>query len=322
MSLRRRTLLTTTAVTGLGAALWGADRLLDRHSAEAAEASSASGDGGADRTVDASSESFRAEEPSAVGVREFLWERNGRTLVTPVWYPAVGTPGGEPVPDALVADGLFPVVAFAHGMRTTPESYLSQILPLAAAGFVVPAPRFPENTSDDVRNGNRPQDVSEAITRTLALAETPDDPFNGHLDSSHGVGVAGHSLGGMTTHALLADWRDERISAAALLAAFPAGEPAGDALVNVLFVHGDADPQADYAIAREMYEEIRWPKAFLTHLGQGHDEFVYEDGATYPQTRDTLVDWMRWTLRADTAARDRLRADAASDGTAWESALD
>ncbi|MEO3751166.1 alpha/beta hydrolase [Streptomyces sp. B6B3] len=312
MSVRRRTLLTITAATGVGAAALGAERMLDRSPTGTPTRVQGAADGRAPRAPD---------EPFAVGVREFSWLREGRPLLTRIWYPAIGTPGSDPVTEALIADGRFPVVAFSHGMRTTPESYLSLILPLAAAGFVVTAPDFPDNTADAVTDGTRPKDLSEVVSLTLALNAAPGDPFNGHLDDRNGIGAAGHSLGGMTTHALLTDWRDERIAAAALLAAFEVGDPAG-APVNVLFVHGAADPTADYAVARRMYEETAWPKAFLTHLDQGHDEYVYEDGATYPQTRDALVDWMRWSLYADPTARDRLRADATSDGTAWESALD
>ncbi len=33
------------------------------------------------------------------------------------------------------------------------------------------------------------------------------------------------------------------------------------------------------------------------------------------------MDWMRWGLYGDTIARDRLRADATSSTTSWESLL-
>jgi hypothetical protein len=39
------------------------------------------------------------------------------------------------------------------------------------------------------------------------------------------------------------------------------------------------------------------------------------------RTVNTFVDWMRWSLYGDTAPRDRLRADATSSTTTWESAL-
>ena len=266
-------------------------------------------------------------EPFALGVREFAWQREGRQLTTRIWYPASGQPGGDPVPDAPIADGVFPVVEWSHGLGGTPEVYLAEILPLAAAGFVVPAPVFPttsegtEGNIQDVYNGNQSKDVSQVITNTLALNDAADDPFAGHLDTSVGVGVAGHSLGGMTTHGLLTAWPDPRVTAAVPVACVDMGDPSGEVQAHTLFIHGDQDQVCQYALARQAYEELDAPKAFLTHLGQGHDEYVWDNGSTYPQTRDTLVDWMRWALYQDTAARDRLAEDATTDGTQWEAVL-
>lgn len=259
-------------------------------------------------------------EPFAVGQREFGWSRGERQLVTRVWYPAAGTAGGDPVPEAPVADGVFPVVAWNHGAQFLPEDYLGEILPLAAAGFVVAAPVLPAS-ADDLNSGERSRDVSEVLTRILALDDAADEDFAGHLDTAAGVGVAGHSLGAMTTHGLLTAWPDDRVTAAVLCAMGDMGNPAPQVAANVLFLHADTDPVADYAAAREAYAELPAPKAFLTHLGQDHYSYLWQDAATYPQTRDTLVDWLRWSLYGDVAARDRLPADAASDGTAWESAL-
>ncbi|MDT0267492.1 alpha/beta hydrolase [Streptomyces sp. DSM 44915] len=266
-------------------------------------------------------------EPFAVGLREFHWSRGDRALVTRVWYPAQGSPGGDPVRDAPVADGVFPVVEWSHGLYGTPEVYLAEILPLAEAGFVVPAPVFPTTSEgsagniQDVYNGNQSRDVSEVISRALALNNTPGDPFAGHLDVAAGVGVAGHSLGGMTTHGLLTAWPDRRVRAAVPFACVDMGDPTGEVAANTLFLHGDQDPVCQYSLARQAYTELAAPKAFLTHVGQGHDEYVWGNGATYPQTRATFVDWMRWSLYADTAARDRLAEDASSSGTVWEAEL-
>ncbi|MFF1612399.1 twin-arginine translocation signal domain-containing protein [Amycolatopsis sp. NPDC058278] len=35
----------------------------------------------------------------------------------------------------------------------------------------------------------------------------------------------------------------------------------------------------------------------------------------------TLLDWARWTMYGDTAARDRLAADASGTKTKWEAQL-
>ncbi|WP_432139853.1 MULTISPECIES: alpha/beta hydrolase family protein, partial [unclassified Streptomyces] len=264
----------------------------------------------------------------AIGVREYAWSRGNRRLTTRIFYPASGAPGGSPVVNAPIADGVFPVCEFSHGLGGNPESYAPLIRPLAEAGFVVPAPVFPTTSSgtsgniQDVYNGNQSMDVSQVITNTLALATTAGDPFAGHLDTTVGVGVAGHSLGGMTTHGLLTAWPDSRIAAAVPFACVDMGNPSSAVKAKVLFVHGDQDPICQYSSARQAYGELPAPKAFLTHRGTGHDQYIWS-GYNYTQTVATYVDWMRWSLYADTVARDRLAADATSNTstTAWESDL-
>ncbi|MBO8193877.1 alpha/beta hydrolase [Streptomyces oryzae] len=257
----------------------------------------------------------------AVGVREFHWNRGDRQLFTKVFYPAAGSPGGVPIPDAPLADGVFPVCEWSHGLGGNSDSYGSQTHAAASAGFVVPAPTFPASSPQEVYNGNQSRDVSEVITRTLALNDTSGGPFAGRIDTAAGVGVAGHSLGGMTTHGLLTAWPDDRIVAAVPVACVDMGDPAGQVDANVLFIHGDRDGTCPYSSARQAYEELRAPKAFLTHLGADHGSYLVPDFPTFSQTQNTFLDWLRWSLYGDTAARDRLAGDASAPGTSWEAAL-
>jgi hypothetical protein len=265
-------------------------------------------------------------DPFAVGVREYQWSRGDRRLTTRIFYPATGNPGGGPVRDAPLADGTFPVSEFSHGLDGSPESYGDLIVPLAAAGFIVPAPVFPTTTAGsegnvgDVYNGNQSKDVSEVITRTIALNTTTGDPFAGRMALELGVGVAGHSLGGMTTHGLLSAWPDPRITAAVPFACIDMGDPAPDVKAKVLFVHGDQDTLTRYDLARQAYAGLPAPKAFMTHTGVGHHEYIW-GGPNTGATLETYLDWMRWGLYGDTAARDRLAEDAAVPGVVWEADL-
>jgi predicted esterase len=307
MAVDRRTFL------GLGAA--GAVAAVHAYGATAAAASS-------------SSPAAAPTQRFAIGVREYAWSRGSRRLTTRIFYPATGTPGGSPVVNAPVANGVFPVCEFSHGLGGNPESYAPLVRPLAEAGFVVPAPVFPTTSSgtpgniQDVYNGNQSMDVSQVITNTLALNTKAGDPLAGHLDTTTGVGVAGHSLGGMTTHGLLTAWPDSRIAAAVPFACVDMGNPSTAVRANVLFVHGDQDRVCQYSSARQAYGELPAPKAFLTHRGTGHDQYIWS-GYNHTQTVATYVDWMRWSLYADTAARDRLRTDATSgtSTTTWEADL-
>ncbi|GAB3001924.1 RICIN domain-containing protein [Saccharothrix stipae] len=251
--------------------------------------------------------------PFAVGVRRYDWTRGGRPCTTYVYYPATGTAGGNPVTDAPVANGVFPVYNFTHGFGSSPQGSLFIIRALASAGFVVPAPHFNHNFGD-VNNGNTSKDVSQILTNTLAL--NTSGPLAGHINTSTGVGVSGHSLGGMVTHGLLTSWPDSRIVSANPQSCVDMGNPAGSVNAKVLFVHGDRDTTTQYSSARQAYTEMTWPKAFLTFVGGSHTSFWSDQ--RFPRT---VVDWARWTMYGDTTARDRLPADAAGTNTRWEARL-
>ncbi|MFC0627851.1 hypothetical protein [Kribbella deserti] len=250
--------------------------------------------------------------PFAVGVRRYDWTRGSRRCTTYIFYPATGTPGGAPVANAPVANGVFPVYNFTHGLGGNPQN--STFSPaLAAAGFIVPAPHFIHNLND-VNNGNTSKDVSQIITNTLALNRS--GPLAGHINTGIGVGVSGHSMGGMVTHGLLTRWPDSRIISANPQSCLDMGNPAASVRAKVLFVHGDQDPTTAYSSARQAYAEMRWPKAFLTFLSGGHSSF-WDD----QRFRGTVINWAHWTMYGDTAARDRLAAGATGPGTRWEAQL-
>jgi pimeloyl-ACP methyl ester carboxylesterase len=91
---------------------------------------------------------------------------------------------------------------------------------------------------------------------------------------------------------------------------------AGVGRARVLCTHGDRDGTCPISSARQAYWELTAAMAFLTFRGAGHSNYFGDS-----RTVNTFVDWMRWSLYGDTAARDRLRSDATSGTTTWESAL-
>jgi hypothetical protein len=139
-------------------------------------------------------------------------------------------------------------------------------------------------------------------------------PFTGKINTSVGVGVSGHSMGGMTTHGLLTAWPDSRIEAAIPMSCIDMGTPSSSISANVLFMHGDRDTTTSYSSGRQAYFEMPAPKAFLTWLGGGHNA-MWGD----PIMPNVAIEWMRWSLYGDTAARDRLASAASSSHTQWES---
>jgi hypothetical protein len=106
------------------------------------------------------------------------------------------------------------------------------------------------------------------------------------------------------------------------MAGFNLGSPAGPP-VKVLHVHGTDDPLCSYSGAQGMYNAYgSWPKAFLTVVNGGHDRYVWQNNSStsgYTQAITTTVDWMRYALYGDSAARDRLPSDAASSVTSFTS---
>jgi predicted dienelactone hydrolase len=260
------------------------------------------------------------EQTFTVGRRELALSRDDRPLRTVVWYPSVpGDPG-------TVADGLFPLVVFSHGLRSAPESYERIIAAIAAAGFVVAAPAYPHthaaadsyNPADLV---NQPADASAVVTAVLRLGATTGDPLDGHLDATR-IGAAGHSGGGFTTMGLLAGARDSRVRSAVVIAGGTLGGAFANPAAPVLFVHGDADQVVPFALGRATFDLVPWPKAFLTVLGGDHSGFLYRSGMASTTVALAIVDFLRATLYGDPAAAARLPVESAvASITSFESTL-
>ncbi|MFU8852395.1 alpha/beta hydrolase family protein [Micromonospora sp. SL1-18] len=261
-------------------------------------------------------------ESFAVGVRQLKLNRDGdRALPVTVWYPARGAAGGAPERSAPAATGRFPVMMFSHGLGARPEDYQLLLSRWAAAGFVVAAPRFPHTGTGGDGNVldvlNQPADVSYALTQVLALDEKPDDPLRGRLATDR-VAAAGHSAGGVTTIGLFTAGRDDRLDAGIVFAGTALGVGTGfaGAAAPQLFVHGRADEVVDYAAGKAVYDAVPWPKAMLSLPKGDHGRALLSDGKALRVVADTTVEFLRWTLYGDAAAKKRLPADASRGGLA------
>jgi fermentation-respiration switch protein FrsA (DUF1100 family) len=83
----------------------------------------------------------------------------------------------------------------------------------------------------------------------------------------------------------------------------------------LLFVHGEADEVVSYASGKALYDALPWPKALLTLPGEGHSApYLRESTAGYRVVAASTLDFLRYTLYGDAAARARLRADARPAG--------
>ncbi|HEU4425869.1 MAG TPA: chlorophyllase [Pilimelia sp.] len=263
-------------------------------------------------------------EPYAVGVRTLRLNRDGsRPLRVTIWYPAAGPAGNGIRREAPAADGRFPIVVFSHGLGGLPGDYERLLRRWAAAGFAVAAPAYPHTSRGTASFRvldviNQPADASYVLTQVLALDGKAGDPLRGRLDAGR-VGAAGHSAGGITTLGMFTLGRDERLDAGIVLAGSSlgvAGSYRGPA-APILFVHGKRDEVVSYASGKAAYDSVPWPKALLTLPDAGHTGALLRDGD--PEFRvimDATIEFLRWSLYGDPAAKRRLPQGARAGGVA------
>jgi dienelactone hydrolase len=291
------------------------------------EAAAALGVAGATPSVSASapkSAAPAAKAPTqtfAVGVSQFTFTRAGRTLRTLVFYPAAGAASGSPKSNAAVAAGRFPLLLWSPGLHGSPEGYQGVTAKIAAAGFVVAAPAYPfTNSAANPFNqndmGNQPADASAVITEVLRLDTKAGAALAGHIETGR-VAAGGHSAGGYTTAGMLSgSARDTRLKGGIIVAGGGMGGKFSGAATPVLFVHGDADGTVPYSSGRNLYDGCTWPKAFLTLLKGDHGGGLFGSAPANQAVSKTMLDFLRYTLYGDAAAKGRIRADATVSGAA------
>ena len=234
-----------------------------------------------------------------------------RTLVTTIWIP-----NGR---------GPFPLIVFAHGNGSNPGQYAPVVEPWAAAGYVVAAPTFPISSRDggsiagiaDV--ANQPGDLHFVMDRVLALSRAKG-ALHGKIDPKH-IGVAGHSLGAITTlgYAERSCCRDPRVDAAISISGTPliAGTDFGGDGPPLLLIHGDHDPTVPYAGSSSSYVRALPPKYFLTVLGGLHSNFLGSTPAA-PVVARTMLDFWNAYLKHDAHALARLPTDSVAGVTTMQ----
>lgn len=233
--------------------------------------------------------------------RTFEFHRGDRDLETTVVAPE--------------AQGRYPIILFGHGLAGLPPFYDKLLMHWAAAGFVVAAPAFPgtklgAEKFEVVDVPNQSADLIAVLDGLLDLDES--DPLRQRLDPEH-VAATGHSAGAITALGVFTDdgpeGRDERIDAGIIMAgnSLGVGEHFSGDPVPLLFVHAEDDPTVPTWMGRSAYRAVPWPKAFLTLPGKEHIwAYLNPNDPNFATVRDTTTDFLRWTLKQDRAARDRL----------------
>jgi len=249
-----------------------------------------------------------------------------RTLPTLVLYPAVSDASNGIVPGATPVhhgDG-FPLIVFSHGFTANGSVYASLAAQFVRAGYVVALPTFPLSNGQapggpTIRDYvNQPGDVSFVITQMLRLDDTKGDPLRHVIDDDE-IGVAGHSLGAITTLGVAANTccQDRRIDAAVSfsgLELFPNGRWFAQPTPPLMLVHGNADKLVPYGGSVKVYSQAPPPKVFLTLVGAPHTPFFAQWLAP---TVKTVVDFFDAYLEHDHRALERIARDGNVPGVSF-----
>lgn len=205
----------------------------------------------------------------------------------------------------------YPLIVFSHGFTATGPAYEPLLRKWAAEGYVIAAPTFPLSNGgapggpDLFDYVNQPGDVSLVITQMLALDHNRSSPLFGNIDTQY-VGVAGHSLGAITTLGVAYNscCRDPRIDAAVPISGielpFPNGSFFTGPAVPLLLVHGTSDGTVPYQASVNAYADARPPKFFLTLTGAPHTPFF---GVWEPAIDTTVIAFFDAYLRHHSVRR-------------------
>ncbi len=195
----------------------------------------------------------------------------------------------------------FPLIVFSHGFTANGPSYALLLEQFAAAGYVVAAPTFPlssggapggPNLADYL---NQPGDVSFVITQMLRLNRRVGSPYYG-LIRAHRIGVAGHSLGAITTLGVAYNscCQDRRIDAAVPMSGiqlpFGTGVYHEGRAVPLLLIHGTADGTVPYAGSSQAFAAAQPPKYLVSLTGAGHVPFFGVHGPVVVESTIAFFD--------------------------------
>jgi predicted dienelactone hydrolase len=185
---------------------------------------------------------------------------------------------------------------------------------LVAAGYVVAAPDFPE-TSGAARNPSdyveQPADVSFVLDHLIGRVSDPTDELFGLFDLER-VAIAGHSLGGLTTYALVFHdcCRDNRFDVALVYAAaylFPEGDLELSELPT-LYVTGTIDETPGVELMPEFFEQMQGPAYLLTLIDEEHPAGLYGAPRYRRPTNRATVAFLDAHLKGDATALDSIEA--------------
>jgi predicted dienelactone hydrolase len=213
-------------------------------------------------------------------------------------------------------------LVWAHGFGATVGYFDPLLRAWASRGYVVAAPTFPLTHAGAPGGGdyndytNQPKDVSFVISQVLADDGPNGKEHPGLVDPSR-IAVGGHSLGAVTTRALISNQccLDARVGAAIEIDGAPLAFPDGNNVqrgVPLLILHGADDQTFPVADGQKRYAEAVRPRYLFVMRNTPHTAF------TVPRVRALVTasvsDFLDAYLRGDQSAIQRLVEDAHASG--------
>jgi len=215
------------------------------------------------------------------------------TLPTELFYPAQVAAGQDARRAAATAasEGPFPLVVFVHGAGTTPNTYRALIQAIAARGYVVAAPAFPESSSPDIVGSDRAFELAEpqalalpAVIDRVRVAGIGGVP-TASLIAPDQLHLVGHSLGAATV--LAAGYNSCcRIDGLASVSAISATllDTSGDYDLSgtpLLLVHGRDDDVLPVGQAEAIHADAAPPNFLVELAGSSHFDLVQPNSSGY-----------------------------------------
>jgi dienelactone hydrolase len=206
-----------------------------------------------------------------------------RKLPIEIWYPAVSGPiSSQDTFWALARGGHFPLVVFAPGFDSNPDTYQPFLHAIAAQGFIVAAPVFPIEASiagaapasrSNAEILNQMYDMSAVISQMLAYARQPGN-FLGAAMSQTQIGIIGHSDGAMTVAGMTmsTSYNDPRIKAAIVMnGAGPLGLTWNKRkVVPTMVEQSTGDPYNAPSNSQWLFSHVTGSRDYLTVDGPYH----------------------------------------------------
>jgi hypothetical protein len=206
-----------------------------------------------------------------------------RNLPILIWYPAAsGRVGGGDTIWAPPRGGHFPLVVFAPGYDSNPQTYQVFLHAIAAQGYIVASPVFPIEASiagaapagrSNAEILNQMYDMSAVITQMVKDANTRGNFLNTAMNPSQ-VGVIGHSDGAMTVAGMTmsTSYSDPRIKVADVMSgAGPYGLTWNRRrVVPTMVEQATGDPYNAPSNSQWLFNNTTGPRGYLTVNGPYH----------------------------------------------------